>query len=149
SPAFSAATAPASVAAFTAPTSPRTITVTKPPPISRWPRICTFAALTIASAASIAPTRPFVSIKPSAPRSAGVAAAPVVGGMSSSVSVWSSGLAVADGARPDAGVGDGDDRAVGRGVRACGDARRPAGGDQDDLPHARPDDVDRHVRGPA
>src|SRR5262245_54520573 len=60
------AAAPASVAAFTAPTSPRTITVTNPPPTFSLPSRVTLAALTIASAASMAPTRPFVSIKPSA-----------------------------------------------------------------------------------
>src|SRR5271166_5370393 len=68
SPTLPAAAAPASVAALTAPTSPRTITVTKPPPICSRPINRTLAALTIASAASIAPTRPFVSISPSAPR---------------------------------------------------------------------------------
>ena len=79
SPALPAATAPASVAAFTAPTSPRTMTVTRPPPISRWPSTCTLAALTMASAASMAPTRPLVSISPSAPRigTAPFVAAPV------------------------------------------------------------------------
>ena len=43
-----AAAAPASVAAFTAPTSPRTITVTYPPPTYSLPMRVTFAALTIA-----------------------------------------------------------------------------------------------------
>ncbi|EAL10486.1 conserved hypothetical protein [Listeria monocytogenes str. 4b H7858] len=66
SPTLRAAAAPASVAAFTAPTSPRTITVTRPEPIFSYPTSDTFAAFTIASAASIAPTRPLVSIIPSA-----------------------------------------------------------------------------------
>ena len=64
SPTFSAAAAPASVAAFTAPTSPRTITVTRPPPTCSLPTSCTLADLTMASAASMAPTSPFVSIMP-------------------------------------------------------------------------------------
>src|SRR5882724_1740758 len=66
SPILPAAAAPASVAAFTAPTSPRTITVTRPPPICSRPISTTFAALTIASAASMAPTRPRVSTRPRA-----------------------------------------------------------------------------------
>src|SRR5512147_2439694 len=66
SPTRLAAAAPASVAAFTAPTSPRTITVTYPPPTYSLPMRVTFAALTIASAASIAPTRPLVSTIPNA-----------------------------------------------------------------------------------
>src|SRR5262245_47904893 len=66
SPTRRAAAAPASVAAFTAATSPRTIAVTKPPPIFSYPTRLTFAALTIASAASIIATNPFVSIIPSA-----------------------------------------------------------------------------------
>ena len=66
SPTFSAAAAPASVAALTAPTSPRTITVTKPAPTCCLPINVTFAAFTIASAASIAPTKPFVSTIPNA-----------------------------------------------------------------------------------
>ena len=66
SPTRSAAAAPASVAAFTAPTSPRTITVTNPPPTCSLPIRVTFAAFTIASAASMEATSPFVSIIPSA-----------------------------------------------------------------------------------
>ena len=66
SPTFSAAAAPASVAAFTAPTSPRTMTVTRPPPTCSLPTSCTLAAFTMASAASMAPTSPFVSTIPSA-----------------------------------------------------------------------------------
>src|ERR1700730_12196754 len=66
SPTRRAAAAPASVAAFTAPTSPRTITGTSPEPIYSLPMRTTLAALTIASAASIEPTRPLVSIIPSA-----------------------------------------------------------------------------------
>src|SRR6185295_1711265 len=68
SPTRRAAAAPASVAAFTAPTSPRTNTVTYPAPIYSLPSSCTLAALTIASAASTAPTKPFVSTIPSASR---------------------------------------------------------------------------------
>src|SRR5256885_1521283 len=60
------ATAPASTAARTLPTSPRTTAVTKPPPISIIFTNSTDAALHIASLASISPTRPFVSIIPSA-----------------------------------------------------------------------------------
>src|SRR3954469_5813715 len=67
SPVLLAAVAPASMAALTAPTSPRTATVTYPPPIDSRPKISTLAAFTIASAASIAATRPRVSISPSAP----------------------------------------------------------------------------------
>src|SRR5213075_2470021 len=66
SPTRRAAAAPASVAAFTAATSPRTIAVTKPAPIFSYPMSVTFAALTIASAASIIATKPFVSTIPSA-----------------------------------------------------------------------------------
>ena len=43
-----------------------TITVTKPEPIFSYPTRFTFAAFTIASAASIAPTKPFVSTIPKA-----------------------------------------------------------------------------------
>ena len=53
-------------AAFTAPTSPRTITVTRPPPTCSLPMSCTLADFTMASAASMAPTRPLVSIIPNA-----------------------------------------------------------------------------------
>src|SRR5262245_35374805 len=66
SPTRRAAAAPASVAAFTAATSPRTIAVTKPAPIFSYPTSVTFAALTIASAASIIATSPFVSTIPRA-----------------------------------------------------------------------------------
>src|SRR2546427_8799751 len=66
SPTRRAAAAPASVAALTAPTSPRTITVTYPAPIYSLPIRTTLAALTIASAASIEPTNPLVSIIPKA-----------------------------------------------------------------------------------
>src|SRR6185436_9468062 len=68
SPTLRAAAAPASVAALTAPTSPRTKIVTYPAPIYSFPRSVTFAALTIASAASTAPTKPLVSTIPSASR---------------------------------------------------------------------------------
>src|SRR6185436_7643182 len=66
SPTRRAAAAPASVAALTAATSPRTIAVTKPAPIFSYPIRVTLAALTIASAASIIATSPLVSIIPSA-----------------------------------------------------------------------------------
>src|SRR5437899_1536418 len=66
SPTRRAAAAPASVAALTAPTSPRTITVTYPAPIYSLPIRTTLAALTIASAASMEPTNPLVSIIPKA-----------------------------------------------------------------------------------
>src|SRR5580700_7440875 len=66
SPTRRAAAAPASVAAFTAPTSPRTITVTYPEPIYSLPMRMTLAAFTMASAASIEATRPLVSIIPNA-----------------------------------------------------------------------------------
>ena len=66
SPTRCAAAAPASAAALTAPTSPRIITVTRPAPICSLPMSVTLAAFTIASAASIAPTRPWVSTIPSA-----------------------------------------------------------------------------------
>ena len=54
------------VAALTAPTSPRTITVTYPEPIYSFPMRMTLAALTMASAASIEATSPLVSIIPNA-----------------------------------------------------------------------------------
>src|SRR5688500_11774449 len=66
SPTRRAAAAPASVAALTAATSPRTIAVTYPAPIFSHPTRVTLAAFTIASAASIMATRPFVSTMPSA-----------------------------------------------------------------------------------
>jgi acetate kinase len=53
-------------AARTAPTSPRTATLTNPPPIWCQPTRVTLAAFTIASAASITATSPFVSISPNA-----------------------------------------------------------------------------------
>src|SRR5204863_7893487 len=64
SPTRRAAAAPASVAALTAATSPRTMAVTYPAPIFSQPTSVTFAALTIASAASIIATSPLVSIMP-------------------------------------------------------------------------------------
>src|ERR1019366_8158258 len=64
SPTTLAAAAPASTAARTLPTSPRTIAVTYPPPICTVFTSSTLAALTIASHASTRPTRPRVSINP-------------------------------------------------------------------------------------
>ncbi len=58
--------APASVAALTAATSPRTIAVTSPASTFCQPTNTTFAVFTIASAASIMPTSPRVSTMPSA-----------------------------------------------------------------------------------
>src|SRR6185437_14856425 len=58
SPTRRAAALPASVAAFTAPTSPRTMTVTYPAPIYSLPIKITLAAFTMASAASIDPISP-------------------------------------------------------------------------------------------
>src|SRR5688572_20625266 len=72
SPTRRAAAAPASVAAFTDPTSPRTIAVTSPASTFCQPTKTTFAALTMASAASIMPTKPRVSIRPSASPISGV-----------------------------------------------------------------------------
>src|SRR3954468_838155 len=66
SPTRRAAAAPASVAAFTEATSPRTIAGTRPASTFCHPTKTTFAALTMASAASIMPTRPRVSTRPSA-----------------------------------------------------------------------------------
>src|SRR5580704_12672482 len=66
SPTRPAASAPASTAAFTLPTSPRTIVVTKAPPIWIVLMISTLAALHMASVASTRPTQPLVSISPSA-----------------------------------------------------------------------------------
>src|SRR5690349_9235320 len=66
SPTRRAAAAPASVAALTDATSPRTIAVTRPASTFCQPTNTTLAALTIASAASIMPTRPRVSTRPSA-----------------------------------------------------------------------------------
>src|SRR5262245_40006385 len=78
SPTRRAAAAPASVAALTDPTSPRTMAVTKPASTFCQPTKTTFAVLTIASAASIMPIKPRVSTSPSAsPISAlGVSAIP-------------------------------------------------------------------------
>jgi hypothetical protein len=61
-----AAAAPASVAAFTDATSPRTIAVTRPASTFCHPTNATLAVLTIASVASIMPTNPRVSTRPSA-----------------------------------------------------------------------------------
>src|SRR5687768_16916015 len=66
SPTRRAAAAPASVAAFTDPTSPRISAVTSPASTFCQLTRTTFAVLSIASAASIIPTRPRVSIMPSA-----------------------------------------------------------------------------------
>src|SRR4051812_4491060 len=66
SPTRPAASAPASTAAFTLPTSPRTIVVTNAPPMPMVLTTSTLAALHIASVASTRPTQPLVSIMPSA-----------------------------------------------------------------------------------
>src|SRR5262245_38126435 len=58
--------APASTAAFTAATSPRTNVVTIPLPALSQPLICTFAALSIASVPSVSATSPLVSSNSSA-----------------------------------------------------------------------------------
>src|SRR5690242_4111881 len=64
SPTVDAVSAPASVAAFTAPTSPVIVTETSPSPTSCRPTIVTLAALTMASPAARAATYPLVSIRP-------------------------------------------------------------------------------------
>src|ERR1035437_7333198 len=61
-----AASAPASVEAFTAATSPSTKAVTSPDPTDCQPVKVTFADFSIASVASNSATKPFVSIIPSA-----------------------------------------------------------------------------------
>src|SRR5689334_11635707 len=66
SPTRPAASAPASTAAFTLPTSPRTMVVTNAPPIWIVFTTSTLAALVIASVASTSATQPLVSIIPSA-----------------------------------------------------------------------------------
>src|SRR5580700_3892544 len=66
SPTFPAASAPASTAALTLPTSPRTIVVTNAPPIWIVLTNSTLAALHMASVASTRPTQPLVSIRPKA-----------------------------------------------------------------------------------
>ena len=66
SPLALAACAPASTAARTEPTSPRTNVVTKALPICTWPASVMLAALHIASVAAIVAIRPFVSIRPRA-----------------------------------------------------------------------------------
>src|SRR6185436_15969595 len=66
SPTLLPAAAPASTALLTAATSPRTIAVTRPASIFSQPTKRTFAALTIASAASIIATSPLHSTIPSA-----------------------------------------------------------------------------------
>src|ERR1700744_5106820 len=65
-PTASAAAFPASTAAWTAPTSPATMIVIRPPPTCCLLTRRTLAALTMASAASVAPTRPNVSTMPRA-----------------------------------------------------------------------------------
>src|SRR5262245_6772390 len=66
SPTRRAAAAPASVAAFTDATSPRTIAVTRPASTFCQPTNTTLAVLTMASVASTIPTKPRVSTSPSA-----------------------------------------------------------------------------------
>src|SRR5687768_5391948 len=66
SPTRRAAAAPASVAAFTEPTSPRMMAVTRPASTFCQLTRTTSAVLSMASAASTIPTRPRVSIMPSA-----------------------------------------------------------------------------------
>src|SRR5579862_1612819 len=66
SPTFRAAAAPASVAALTDATSPRTMLVTIPASTFCQPTNVTLAVLTIASVASTMPTNPRVSTMPSA-----------------------------------------------------------------------------------
>ena len=66
SPSLDAAALPLSTADLTAPTSPRTITVTSPDPIFYVPTNATLAALHIWSAASIAAVSPLVSTIPNA-----------------------------------------------------------------------------------
>ena len=64
SPTRRAAAAPASMAALTAPTSPRTEIETIPAPIFWYAPAVTSAAFSIASAASTTAAKPFVSIIP-------------------------------------------------------------------------------------
>src|SRR5262245_13808971 len=66
SPTLRAAAAPASVAACTEATSPRTIAATRPASTFCQPTKTTLAVLTMASVASIIPTKPRVSTIPSA-----------------------------------------------------------------------------------
>src|SRR5262249_13435469 len=66
SPLAVAAWAPASTAARTEPTSPRTKVVTKAPPICTWPASVTLAALHMASVAAMVAIKPLVSTRPSA-----------------------------------------------------------------------------------
>src|SRR6266536_8295 len=71
SPTRRAAAAPASVAALTDPTSPRTIAVTRPASTFCQPTKTTLAVFTIASAASIMPINPRVSTIPRASPTSG------------------------------------------------------------------------------
>src|SRR5438270_8377678 len=66
SPCWLAALEPASTAARTEPTSPRTSVVTYAPPICTWPARVTLAALHMASVAAMVAIRPLVSIRPRA-----------------------------------------------------------------------------------
>jgi hypothetical protein len=66
SPTRAAASAPASVAALQAATSPSTNAVTRPDPTGSQPANVTLAALSIASVASKRATSPRVSIMPNA-----------------------------------------------------------------------------------
>src|SRR5581483_9921204 len=143
SPTFCAATAPASVAAFTAPTSPRTMTVTSPPPICSRPTRRTLAALIMASAASIAPTSPRVSMSPRA--LLGARTFPSVAIAVLSARSLLEGHPAAD----DGVVDDGDDSAVGGDRPArLRHAGRAAGGDDDEFVLAGADQVDGQVRSP-
>src|SRR6201987_4392832 len=116
SPTLVAVSAPASVAAFTAPTSPTIVTETSPSPTCSRPTMVTFAALTMASPAASAATYPLVSINP-------IALSAIV----SFLSVWS-GWGRVDGA---------DDQGV-DGRRLAGEprGRDRALGDQHPLAHA-------------
>src|SRR6187401_698173 len=84
SPTLRAAAAPASVAAFTEATSPRTIAVTRPASTFCQPTNTTLAAFTIASVASTMPTKPRVSTSPSASPTSGLGS-----GLRISAVMWS------------------------------------------------------------
>src|SRR5581483_4085788 len=160
---------PASVAAFTAPTSPTMVTATRPSPTSSRPTMVTLAALTIASAAASAATYPLVSIipialsaiwlSPSCDAGCSTRAFAALGGPF----LLRCGAALRGGGRRGASRGGGGRGGPGRGLVDGADdervdRRRLAGkpgrrdralGDQHPFPHPAAEHVERHQPGAA
>src|SRR5579863_1946376 len=129
SPTLLAVSAPASVAALTAPTSPTIVTETSPSPTCSRPTMVTLAALTMASPAASAATYPLVSINPIA-----------LSAITDSLRAWF-GWSRVDGAD--------DQRVDGRWFAGEPRGRDRALGDQDPLAHAAAEHVERDQALPA